>query len=110
MNYDTRVSKVVKRYETVRDSCVKHGMTCLRASIYATLDLEDHLYTVPIGFQFPYFLVIEAVALPDIRRYAPIDDQEAHDKEVMLADDRAQERGLLMEAWRRVKQNIKLVH
>ena len=97
-------------YRVVKAQCLRYGHSPLRAAIYATLALEECMNDPGTPDRLPFLSTIGAVALSDVERLAPADDEEAAEKRDLLeAYDRHDHKSLtpLLDQWRKVQQEMK---
>lgn len=72
-------------YRSIRQQCLKFGMTPMRAAISATLALEEMMANASPMESLLYLAAIGTVAIPDMERAEPANDQEAEERRDMLS-------------------------
>ena len=75
----------IKFYKAVKLNARRHGFSPLRSAIYATLALEECLREAGAMYKLVFLSTIGAVALPDVEKIEPADDEEAADKRDLIA-------------------------
>ena len=96
-------------YRVVKAQNLRYGFSPLKSAIYATLALEECMNDPGTPDRLPFLSTIGAVAIPDVERLAPANDEEAAEKRDLLeAYDRHDKTSLtpLLDQWREAQRKM----
>lgn len=97
-------------YKVVKKQCIRYGYTPLKSAIFGLLALEECMNDAQTPDRLPYLSTIGVVALPEIERLEPADEEEAQEKRDMLeAYARHDRKSLppLLDQWHRVREMMR---
>lgn len=96
-------------YKIVKNQSLNYGYSPLKSAIYATLALEECMNDPATPDRLPYLSTIGIVALPEIERLQPANDEEAAEKDDMLAayyKNNKTSLHPLLDQWRKVQKEL----
>lgn len=102
----------IKFYRAVKLNAQRHGFTDLKAAILGTLALEECLREAGPMYKLTFLSTIGAVALPDVEKLEPADEEEATDKKDLLDFYRVEKNEKkfhpLLDQWRKINGDLSL--
>lgn len=72
-------------YKAVKRNAIRHGFTEMKAAIYGTLALEECLREAGDMYKLTFLSTIGSVALPDVEKIEPANDEEESEKRDLIA-------------------------